>query len=406
MAERTEQGEIEDQKGPAVEQKAERTEQGETGDPKGPAVEQKAERAGRREIGDLKGLTVEQKAERTEQGEIGDPKVLAIEQKAERTEQRGVGDQKGLTIEQKAERAVKREIGDPKGLAVEQKAERTERREIGNPEGLAVEQKVERSEQGEIGDPKGLAVEQKAKRTEQKEIGDSKGLAVEQKVERTEQGEIGDPKGLVARQKAVIQRLEKKLIGECGNRDDRIAKLEQENARLEQENAKLHGSLKEAVEAQTRQAQSMQEWSKQTQELLDARTARLSGAQTSLSTTNRISEMEVLSIVQSLNENILQLAASLTDAWERLGPSPATGRIEVNLTSQPRHSVLVQLARKRDPTGLTFLLQSHLCYQAVEITSSWVHNREPGELGSVYQHISASGEHRIINTKLYITYVS
>ena len=243
--------------------------------------------------------------------------------------------------------------------------------------------------------------------------------------------EIGDLKGLVARQKADIQRLEQKLIGECGNRDDRIAKLEQggarleqDNVKLEQENAKLHGSLKEAVEAQARQAQSMQEWPKQTQELLDARTrsmqerlkkteellqartAELSQAQNFLSKVDHLSEMEVLGIVQSLNENIFQLTASLTDAWERLRPSQATGRIEVDLTSQPHHSVLVKLARKRDLTGLTYLLQSYLCYQAVEMTSSWVRNRKPGELGSVYQHLSASGEHRIINTKLCITYIS
>jgi len=247
------------------------------------------------------------------------------------------------------------------------------------------------------------------------------------------QNEIGDPKGLVARQKADIQGLEQKLIEERGYRDDRIAKLEQENARLEQrntklgqentkleqentkleqentklkqENAKLHGSL-EAVEAQARQARSMQERFKKTEELLQARTAELSEAQTFLSKVDRLSEMEVLGIVKSLNENILQLATSLAEAWEKLRPSQATGPIEVDLTSQPRHSVLVQLARKRDHMGLTFLLQSRLCYQAVEMTSSWVRDQELGRLGSIYQHLSASGEHRIINTKLYVTYVS
>ena len=235
-----------------------------------------------------------------------------------------------------------------------------------------------------------------------------------------EQTKIGDLEGLVARQKADIQRLEQKLIGECRHRDDRIAKLEQGsvrleqeiaklkqgNARLEQEKAKLHGSSKEDVEAQAQQARSMQEQLKKTEELLQARTAELSEAQTFLSKVDHLSDMEVLDIVKSLNEKIFQLATSLTDAWERSRPPQATGPIEVDMTSQPHHSVLVQLARGRDTMGLTCLLQSHLCYQAVNMTSSWVHNREPGGLGTVYQHLSASGEHRIVNTKLYVTYVS
>jgi len=199
---------------------------------------------------------------------------------------------------------------------------------------------------------------------------------------------MGDSKGLVARQKAEILKLEQKLMGERRYRDDRIAKLEQE------------------MEAQARQVRSMEEQFKKTEELLQVRTAELSEAQTFLSNVDRLSEMEVLSIVRDLNENILKLAASLTDAWERSRPPEATGPIKVDPTSQPHHSVLVQLACKQDLAGLTFLLQSHLCYQAVEMTSSWVRNQEPGGLGYVYQHLSASGERRIVNTELYVTYVS
>ena len=171
--------------------------------------------------------------------------------------------------------------------------------------------------------------------------------------------------------------------GRWGDRDNRIEELKREKAELERENAKFRSM----------------------QELLDARTAELTEAQTFLSMVDNLSERDVLSIVESLNEHILQLAASLTDAWEQLEPSQATGPIE-DPTSQPYHSILVQLARERNSTGLIYLLQSRLCYQAVIMTSSWVRNKEPGELGSVYQHLSASGEHFIINTKLYATYVS
>ena len=207
-------------------------------------------------------------------------------------------------------------------------------------------------------------------------------------------GETGDPIELVAKQEAEIQRLrasEQELIRKCSRRDNRIARL--------------RGSLQE-MEAQARQSLLIQKELNQTKELLQARTAELTEAQAFLSKVDRLSEMEVLGIVRDLNENILQLAASLTAAWERLRPPQATGPIKVDLTSQPCHSVLVQLARRWDLTGLTFLLQSRLCYQAVEMTSSWVRDQELGRLGSIYQHLSASGEHRIINTKLYVTYVS
>ena len=194
-------------------------------------------------------------------------------------------------------------------------------------------------------------------------------------------------KGTAARQKAEIQRLEEKLTVGCRARDNRIAELER------------------ITEAQAQEVRGVEERLKKTEELLQVRTAELSEAQTFLSKVDHLSEMEVLDIVKSLNEKIFQLATSLTDAWERSRPSQATGPIEVNLTSQPHHSFLVQLARNRDTTGLTCLLQSRLCYKAVEMTSSWIRNRKPGELGTVYQHLSASGEHHIIN-RSYITYVS
>jgi len=196
--------------------------------------------------------------------------------------------------------------------------------------------------------------------------------------------ETGDPKRPVAKQEADMLKLrenEKELIGECRRKGDRITKLEQE------------------MEAQAREAPSMQEQLKQVKELLEARTAELSGAQTFLSKVDRLSEMEVLGIVRDLNENIFQLAVGLTDAWGKLESSQATGRIKLDLTSKARAPVLVQLARGRDPTGLTFLVQSSLCHQAVDMTSSWAHNPKLSMLKSVYQRLSASGEHHIINIK-------
>ena len=199
---------------------------------------------------------------------------------------------------------------------------------------------------------------------------------------------MGDLQGPAARQKAEIQRLEEKLTVECRARDNRIAELER------------------ITEAQAQEVRGVKERLKKTEELLQVRIAELTEAQAFLSKVDRLSEMEVLNVVSDLNENIVQLAASLTAAWEQLEPPQATDPIKVDLTSEHHHSVLVQLACERNPTGLTFLLQSRLCYQAVTLTSSWVRDQKSGGLGSVYRHLSASGEDRIINTKLCVTYVS
>ena len=220
------------------------------------------------------------------------------------------------------------------------------------------------------------------------------------------QRDVGELKGLVEKQNADIVRLrgaEKKLTEKYKRREDRVAELKHEIARL-------RASQQEAVEVQTRQTRGVQERLKKTEELLEARSAELSGAQTFLSTADRLSETEVLSIVRDLNENIFQVAVGLTEGWEKLKPLQAAGRIEVDLTSQPHDLVLVQLARKRDPTGLTFLLQLHLCYLAVKTTSSWAYDRELGVLQSIYQHLSASGEHHIIisltPSNVHLMYVS
>jgi hypothetical protein len=95
-------------------------------------------------------------------------------------------------------------------------------------------------------------------------------------------------------------------------------------------------SWQEAVEARVQQICATHEWLKQIEELLGAGTAEHSGAQRApASMADGPSEMEgqLLSIVRDLNENIYQVAASLTQGLEKLEPSQATGRTEVDPTS-------------------------------------------------------------------------
>jgi septation ring formation regulator EzrA len=204
--------------------------------------------------------------------------------------------------------------------------------------------------------------------------------------------EIGDLKGWLDRQNADMVKLRgqnEKLKEKCKRRDDRIA-------RLEQQIEKMHGSYQGVVGGHTQHARAMERRLEETEQLLATRSAELSGAQTFLSTTDRLSEVEVLGIVRNINENIYQVAVNLTEEWEKLGSSRATSRTHADQISRPRVPALVRLVRNRDPTGLTFLLQSCLCSQVVNITSSWGHHRELATLVSIYQRLSASGECRIV----------
>ena len=213
--------------------------------------------------------------------------------------------------------------------------------------------------------------------------------------------EVGDLRGLVERQGGKILRLRRERdeqTARCKRRDERIGYLKQEIA-------EMRGSHQEAMEAQIRQTRAVQEQLKQTQELLETRSAELSGAHAFLSTTDRLSEMEVLSIVRDLNENIYQAAVGLTEEWEKLDPPQVISRMDVDATSLSCASVLAQLTRSRDPVGLTFLLQTWLSVLAVDMTSSWGRHQESAVLGSVYKRLSASGEHHIFDPREYATYV-
>ena len=103
----------------------------------------------------------------------------------------------------------------------------------------------------------------------------------------------------------------------------------------------------------------------------------------------------MLSIVRDLNEHIYQVAVSLAEELEKLESPPAAIRPDVDSTSGPHIPTLIQLARNRDFTGLTFLLQSCLCSQAARMTLSWGRHRELAMLKSIYQRLSASGKRRV-----------
>jgi len=188
--------------------------------------------------------------------------------------------------------------------------------------------------------------------------------------------EIAELKGQVKKQEVDIGR----LIREKERRENRIEELEHKV-----------GFYQGDMQRQAQYMRAMEERLKQTQELLEARSAELTGAHAFLSMSDDQSEEEVLGIVRDLNENIYQVAVDLTEEWEKLESPRTTSPTDVDPTSRPWASALIQVVRNRDPVGLTFLLQSCLCSQVVSMASSWGH-QELGVLQSIYQRLSASGE--------------
>lgn len=210
--------------------------------------------------------------------------------------------------------------------------------------------------------------------------------------QRVAEGMIGRRRTVIDMQKAELstlnssrERYTKRLKAAKGQ----IAELEH---RL-QEDARTY---KQAVAKRDQRIQTLEEELARTKELLTARTTELSGAQSFLSTADRRSEADVLGIVRDLNENIFQVAANLTEEWENLRPDKSSRfhirNDEIDAFSQSFGPALVLHVLDRDPTAVTFLVQSCLCDFAVQVSSSWRYKRGFRTLSSLHKRLSTSGE--------------
>ena len=134
---------------------------------------------------------------------------------------------------------------------------------------------------------------------------------------RRRRKEVGDLRGLVDRKRAkvaVLRGEREKLVRMCKHRDDQIYNLKHEIA-------EVHGSYQGVMEGQIQQSRVMQARLKQTEELLETRSAELSGAHAFLSTADRLSEIDMSNAVHDLN---YQVAVGLAEEWEKLDPEQAT----------------------------------------------------------------------------------
>ena len=173
-------------------------------------------------------------------------------------------------------------------------------------------------------------------------------------------------------------------------------------AKLEHKAGLLSRTYDKALKEQTQRILAMEDELARTKELLSARSTELSGAQSFLSTTDRLSEAEVLGIVRDLNENIFQVATNLGEEWEKLASSQSS-RFTVAETTLDAFSefygpILIRQALHWDSEAVTYLIQSCFCFFVLQITSSWRRaggggiREELRVLGPIYGSLSASGE--------------
>jgi len=173
---------------------------------------------------------------------------------------------------------------------------------------------------------------------------------------------------LAERQKAKIDAQRDEII-RLRNLMEKYAKKYREAkeriVELEHDIGKVSDVHQETLEKQNQRIQSLVDRLAQTEELLATRSAELAGAQYFLSTTDRLSEADVLGIVREVNENIFQVAANLTEEWEKLGSSRSSKFTitQEDLDASPRFygPVLIRSTLDRNPASVTSLVQSCLC---------------------------------------------
>jgi len=259
------------------------------------------------------------------------------------------------------------------------------------PEGLSIQSKEPLPvlrEGFEEGGTRWRATESVAERLRTK-IGGSEGVEMRwraiETVEERQKAKLDAQKDEILKLRARKDRYERKYE----EARERIAELEHEIG-------KASMAHQEALKRRDRHIRAMTDKLTQTEELLAMRSEELSVAQSFLSTTDRLSETEVLGVVRDLNENIFQVAANLTEEWEKLRDSKTTvPREDIDSFSHHYGPALIQRAISRKPTAVTFLIQSCLCDLVTGITSRWHHDQKLAVLESLYENLSASGEYTL-----------
>ena len=206
---------------------------------------------------------------------------------------------------------------------------------------------------------------------------------------------------VVGRQMAKIDAQEAEIRELRASKESYVSKYEAAKERiaiLEDEGRNSSRAYQEHLGERDQRIKAMEDELARAKDLLSARTKELSGAQSFLSTTDRLSEAEALRIVRNLNETIFQAAANLAEELERLASTVLSTRVTVSSKTLGEISefygrTLIHGAFNLDSVAMTYLVQSCLCCLAAKVASSWRHSGgEFRVLASVYERLSASGK--------------
>ncbi|KAF8638106.1 hypothetical protein AX17_002446 [Amanita inopinata Kibby_2008] len=231
----------------------------------------------------------------------------------------------------------------------------------------------------------------------------------------------------LSRKAAEISELQKSLNQTRANlqaREDAISVLKNQTERLNagtletqkqlRDSRSENESLREQIKAQERDARTMKqeldatkEKQAQAQELLNARTSELKAAQAFLTTADKLSNFDVIKLVEALNAEILQTAALVADAFtfETKGGKETVQSDDMEEaiarateTVGPRMVRLLMLSEhSEDPILVQIAIQGGLCAYAQWIIASWYFEGPDNErlLRDVYHYIRDSEEQAI-----------
>ena len=165
-------------------------------------------------------------------------------------------------------------------------------------------------------------------------------------------------------------------------------------------------TLEERARQNRRELDAMRVKYEQSQELLQTRTAELKAAQAFLTTADKLSNVDVVNLVDALNAEILQISAMVADAFT-FGPKNGGEAVDsepeeveealarATETVGPRMvQLLMSSEHHEDPILVQIAFQGGLCAYVQWIVSSWYFESPDNEelLRNVYNHVRDSGK--------------
>jgi hypothetical protein len=220
---------------------------------------------------------------------------------------------------------------------------------------------------------------------------------------QSNQEETGSGK---SRKERKLQSEIRKLKDELDRRENEIRQLQQEKSEGRKQAEDLEKKLEHTRHTYQKQAQELQVEAEQhdkTRELLKTRTLELSGAQAFLTKSDKLSGAEVIGMIESLNQEVLQAAAFMADsfAYEKIEEEEKPSEEMAEATRAANRFVgrkLVSLLKttdhREDPTLVQIALQTciHSCCRRLIASRHFDGSRYGDLLSEMCRGMTETGE--------------